>query len=85
MAERFEAGLDIALRDIVRVTFADGGRSVGRVIALLEVPNQPTRASVDTPRGEWRGLAREVVVVRRDETNRLWRDGASAFDAERGH
>ena len=75
MGEDFHLGQDVALRDIVRVTFPDGGRAVGRVISLFEAPRKLARVVADTPRGGWHGLAREVVMVRHDETNRLWRDG----------
>ena len=75
MKDNFKLGQDLALRDIVRVAFPDGSRAVGRVIALFEAPGRPPRATVDTPRGEWSGLAREAVMLRHDETNRRWRDG----------
>jgi hypothetical protein len=69
------AGQDIALRDIVRVVFDDGERAIGKVVALYEADPKPLRATVETPRGDWSGLAAQVVVVRTDETNRMWRDG----------
>lgn len=70
-----EAGLDIALRDIVRVPLPDGTHAIGRVIALFESPGKLVRVTVDTPGGDWSGLARDVAVVRMDETNKRWRDG----------
>lgn len=68
-------GQDIALRDIVRVVFDDGERAVGRVVAMFESQQRPPRVTVETPRGDWVGLAAQAVVIRTDETNRLWRDG----------
>ena len=70
-----EPGIDIALRDIVRVEFADGGSAVGRVIAMGQFPGRPATVTVETPRGDWSGPAREARVLRTDERNRLWRDG----------
>lgn len=71
-----EAGVDIALRDIVRVEYPDGSRAIGRVVAMYEAWGEPVRVVVEIPGGEWRGLARDVIRVRMDETNRLWRDGS---------
>lgn len=73
--EDVEAGLDIALRDIVRVPLPDGTHALGRVIALFEAPGKLVQVTVETPGGDWGGLARDVTVVRLDETNKLWRDG----------
>lgn len=69
-------GLDIALRDIVQVPTYPF-KQIGKVIAMGENGADVPSITVEFPDSKmWTGLADRVRVVRLDETNRLYRDGA---------